>query len=266
MNFRKMPFSGYMTDASGNVISNASVTIKRIGSDDSFEVDIARAGVSGFFETKALPTGSYEVFESGVYSKTVKHHLFNYIPCFKSWKQQPISFQMAVADGTLLDTYKAYIQIDDRDTKDFFPSINGVLLSKFNVEYFNGSSIIKFENVGGIIVDGKACLEIGYRSISTTHPFHSSAPVSYTANTITIQGQSAKVIKVGDICMRTVSAVKSKFYVKSVSTNSGGYTIALNADIPNGVNTLNEFYSGMTGMTSMSESFIADNFTVTEVM
>ena len=65
--FRTAPLKGYVTDSSGNVLKNTLVNVKEEHTDGFLaEVDSLKTDDNGYFVTKPLRRGVYDVFESGI--------------------------------------------------------------------------------------------------------------------------------------------------------------------------------------------------------
>jgi len=65
-NLRAKPLEGHVTDSAGNVLSNKQIIIKLTTPSGSFPVDTVNSDDTGYFISKPLPNGWYEIYESGI--------------------------------------------------------------------------------------------------------------------------------------------------------------------------------------------------------
>jgi len=187
MSFRKKKITGYISDSSGNVIPNASITIKRVVESGSINYGNIKAGVSGFFESDYLPAGKYEVYESGVFSQGVDHSVGSIIPSYMSSIDRS-------EDNEDPNTNFAFIKIESRGVKffpttsivsseirSFFSSVNAADIEttygRFDVEFYDevNGKYIKWAGVPGIRFDGgDVHIPIDYMSMVFARPYRSS--------------------------------------------------------------------------------------------
>jgi hypothetical protein len=72
-NLRSRPIEGYITDNAGNVLRNTDVIIKEDSPSASYLVDTARSDDDGYFITKPIKNGLYDVYESGIRIYRIYH-------------------------------------------------------------------------------------------------------------------------------------------------------------------------------------------------
>lgn len=85
MNLRAKPIEGFVTDSAGNTVRSPNVVIKEVTTGSKYRVvDTCSTDPSGYFRSKPLKCGVYEVFESGEVLTRVNHFFGNgLIPAFK---------------------------------------------------------------------------------------------------------------------------------------------------------------------------------------
>lgn len=83
-NLRSKPIEGHVTDSAGNVLRNAEITIKVATPSGSFPIDTIRADDDGYFRSSPIPSGQYDIYESGIrVAKTIHVANQNPIQCFR---------------------------------------------------------------------------------------------------------------------------------------------------------------------------------------
>lgn len=65
-NLRSRPIEGYITDNAGNILRNADVVIKEDTPNSSVVVDSVKSDDDGYFISRPIKNGVYDVYESGV--------------------------------------------------------------------------------------------------------------------------------------------------------------------------------------------------------
>lgn len=65
-NLRSKPVEGHVTDSAGNVLRNSQIIVKLPTPYGSVTVDTIKSDDDGYFQTKPLPNGVYDIYESGV--------------------------------------------------------------------------------------------------------------------------------------------------------------------------------------------------------
>ncbi len=116
-NLRSRPIEGHITDSAGNVIRNAQIIIQSQTPNGSFIVDSPLSDESGYFISKPISSGEYDIYESGI---RVAHlaHQFNIpkIQCFKAdrdnYDSSTVPDFLTLADSSELNKFKMFIQIE----------------------------------------------------------------------------------------------------------------------------------------------------------
>ena len=65
-NLRSIPIEGYITDNAGNIIRNADVVIKDDTPNGAIVVDTVKSDDDGYFISRPIKNGVYDIYESGV--------------------------------------------------------------------------------------------------------------------------------------------------------------------------------------------------------
>lgn len=65
-NLRSLPIEGYITDNAGNIVRNADVIIKEDAPNGSIVVDTAKSDDDGYFISRPIKNGVYDIYESGL--------------------------------------------------------------------------------------------------------------------------------------------------------------------------------------------------------
>lgn len=116
-NLRAKPMEGHVTDSAGNVRRNAQIIIKQDTPEGSFAVDTVTTDDTGYFSTKPIPGGVYNIFESGIFiSKTIHSSDKNAIQSFKAHVDNynilsVKNFETLAAEESL-NSFQAFIQIE----------------------------------------------------------------------------------------------------------------------------------------------------------
>jgi hypothetical protein len=66
VNLRSIPIEGYITDNAGNILRNADVVIKDDTPAGSIVVDTVKSDDDGYFISRPIKNGVYDIYESGV--------------------------------------------------------------------------------------------------------------------------------------------------------------------------------------------------------
>jgi len=146
-NLRAKPIEGHVTDSAGNILRNAKITIKQATPSGSFPVDTVSSDDSGYFQTKPIPNGVYDIYESGVViARTVHTADRNSIQCFKAdrgnYNVDTLRNFTTLADSTELSDYKAFLQIEqpEVDVEQYgssFPIYNFNITNDTNLDEVN---------------------------------------------------------------------------------------------------------------------------------
>ena len=116
-NIRAKPIEGHVTDSAGNILRNSRVVVKQVTPQASYPVDSVNSDDSGYFKTKPIPNGSYDIYESGiVVAKTIHNPDEAAIQAFKAHQdninvEDLENFDTLAAENRLSD-FKAFIQIE----------------------------------------------------------------------------------------------------------------------------------------------------------
>lgn len=118
-NLRAKPIEGHITDSAGNVLRNAQITIKQATPNGSYTVDSVNSDEHGFFSSRPIPNGLYDIYEKGVLvSKLIHNPDSNAIQCFKAHRDNyDVSgiknfSNLASDENNDLNQFKAYLQIE----------------------------------------------------------------------------------------------------------------------------------------------------------
>ena len=84
-NLRSKPIEGYVADSAGNVLRNSQILIKEAAPYGSNIRDSITSDDDGYFKSKPLPSGSYDIYESGIIvAKTIHNPDKVDIQCYKA--------------------------------------------------------------------------------------------------------------------------------------------------------------------------------------
>jgi len=116
-NLRAKPIEGHITDSAGNILRNSRIVVKQVTPQASYPVDSVNSDDSGYFKTKPIPNGSYDIYESGIIvAKTIHNPDNGAIQVFKAHQdniniEDLENFDTVAADNRL-SNFKAFIQIE----------------------------------------------------------------------------------------------------------------------------------------------------------
>lgn len=116
-NIRSKPIEGHVTDSAGNVLRNARIVIKQVTPGGSYSIGTSNSDDGGYFISKPVPSGTYDIYESGIrISRTMHNSDKNSIQCYKPIKDnynQDIvsSFNYLLANGDP-NNFRWFIQIE----------------------------------------------------------------------------------------------------------------------------------------------------------
>jgi len=121
-NIRAKSIEGYVTDSAGNILRNSQIIIKQSTPSGSFNIEAINSDDSGYFSSKPIPSGTYEIYESGILVSRIIHTANpNSIQCFKSsqdnYNIEDIENFDVLADAKTLNSFEYFIQIES-------PSVN----------------------------------------------------------------------------------------------------------------------------------------------
>ena len=80
-NIRALPIESFITDSSGNVLRNALILIKEAAPSGSNLIDRTTSDDDGYFVSKPIPAGTYDIYESGVRVAKNTHVADPYCQC-----------------------------------------------------------------------------------------------------------------------------------------------------------------------------------------
>lgn len=185
--YRKKQIVGHVVDGAGNAIPDTKVAVRRVIPSGSIQVDTTNSGLTGLFKTKHLPAGTYEIYESGVYSQSIDHKVDGIIPCYVGDSIQPV-FQPS--NPNAFNT-RIRIELDSN----FFPcekrswgsysDVTHVTYTRFDVELLTPKGYVRWSGVPGVKVgddiDAPVHLLLDYQGMSFARPYKSnvSATLSY---------------------------------------------------------------------------------------
>lgn len=117
-NLRAAPIEGFVCDAAGNTIRNASIVIRDNAPNGSSIIATTSSDDNGYFITDPVQNGTYDVFESGVKVSRILHnpHMATIQPYAASPSNLPSdlpSFIELQGDTEDINTFRHYIQIEN---------------------------------------------------------------------------------------------------------------------------------------------------------
>jgi len=114
-NLRSKPITGHVTDGAGNIIRNSNVTI--VARTTNGSIPISNSVITnddGFFTSEPLPSGYYNIFDSGIMISSMYHDANTVsIPVF-NFANKTSDFRDFIENGNPND-YKIYFQIENND-------------------------------------------------------------------------------------------------------------------------------------------------------
>jgi len=116
-NIRAKPIEGHVTDSAGNVLRNSQIIIKQATPAGSYTVDTIKSDDSGYFLSKPIPNGIYDIYESGIrVSRTIHSADESAIQCFKAHRDNynfsGIESFDTLVEAVRLNDFKSFIQIE----------------------------------------------------------------------------------------------------------------------------------------------------------
>jgi len=151
-NLRSKPIEGHVTDSAGNVLRNSQIIIKQAAPSGSITMGSVQSDDDGYFQSKPLPNGLYDIYESGISIARIVHTADrNAIQCFKpitdNYDISLIRNFATLADSLTnptLNAFKWFLQIEPEELDisvygSSFPiyDTNLSLLTDVNNEYYN---------------------------------------------------------------------------------------------------------------------------------
>lgn len=124
-NLRAKPVEGYVTDSAGNVLRNSTILIKEAAPSGSNIIDTVQSDDNGYFISKPVPTGTYDIYESNIRVARNIHSASQYaVQCYSSLSANipenlPSYTQMTYDSENDINKFRYYIQIEaeNLDTK-----------------------------------------------------------------------------------------------------------------------------------------------------
>jgi hypothetical protein len=120
-NLNSRPIEGYITDNAGNILRNVDVVIKDDAPNGSVVIDVCKSDDDGYFISKPIKNGVYDIYESGVRVYRQYHSSFpTVIQCYKPYStNEPSSdilpfsdFVGSEAPDEDINFFRYYIQIE----------------------------------------------------------------------------------------------------------------------------------------------------------
>jgi len=122
-NLRSKPIEGHVTDSAGNVLRNSQIIIKQAAPSGSITMGVVKSDDDGYFQSKPLPNGLYDIYESGISIAKIVHTADrSAIQCFKpgvdnydvSLIRNFISLTESDTNPTL-NSFKWFLQIEPEE-------------------------------------------------------------------------------------------------------------------------------------------------------
>lgn len=119
-NLRSIPIEGYITDNAGNIVRNTTVIIKEDTPSGSNIVDTVKSDDDGYFISKPIKNGLYDIYESGVRVFRQYHSSQpTVIQCYKPGISNTPTWLAGFSEYTSsniptidINDYKSYVQIE----------------------------------------------------------------------------------------------------------------------------------------------------------
>lgn len=121
-NLRAKPIEGNVTDSAGNVLRDAVIVIKEVTPRGSNTIDSTKSDDEGYFITKPIQTGIYDVYESGILVARQIHapnqHIVQaYAAADTNTPDNLMPFHQASYDSQYdINKYRYYLQIEPEST------------------------------------------------------------------------------------------------------------------------------------------------------
>jgi len=121
-NLRAKPVEGHVTDSAGNVLRNSQIIVKLATPHGSIAVASVTSDDDGYFQTKPLPNGVYDIYENGInIARTIHSPDRSAIPCFRPGRDN-YDTSLLLNFTTLTETswpwlnaYKYFLQIEPEE-------------------------------------------------------------------------------------------------------------------------------------------------------
>lgn len=121
-NLRSKPVEGHVTDSAGNVLRNSQIIIKQATPYGSITVGSIVSDDDGYFKSKPLSNGVYDIYEKGInIAKTIHIADKSAINCFRPGRDHYdttllLNFNsLTEGDNPLLNSYKYFLQIEPEE-------------------------------------------------------------------------------------------------------------------------------------------------------
>lgn len=153
-NLRARPIEGYITDNAGNILRNVDVIIKEDTPNSTNVIDVVQSDDDGYFVSKPIKNGVYDVYESGVRVYRIYHSADpTQISSFQPGTDNiPMDlFAFSTCTGSAVPTndinfYRQYVQIEP-ETLDI--AVYGHSFPLWNIDPASATSMSghKFEHI-----------------------------------------------------------------------------------------------------------------------
>lgn len=153
-NLRARPIEGYITDNAGNILRNVDVIIKEDTPNSTNVIDVVQSDDDGYFVSKPIKNGIYDVYESGVRVYRLYHSSDpTQISSFQAGTDNiPLDlFAFSTCTGSAvpandINFYRQYVQIEP-ETLDV--AVYGHMFPLWNIDPASASAMAdhKFEHM-----------------------------------------------------------------------------------------------------------------------
>jgi hypothetical protein len=152
VNLRSRPIEGYITDNAGNILRNAEIVIKEETPSGANIIDTAKSDDDGYFISKPIKNGVYDIYESGVriyrqYHSSQPTVLQCYKPGLDSIPASLTEFSDFVSSSNPsnnINSFRAYLQVEPEALD---VSLYGHLFPLWNIDPQTGLSTHPFANI-----------------------------------------------------------------------------------------------------------------------
>jgi hypothetical protein len=116
-NIRSKPIEGSVSDSAGNVLRNSTIVIKEVTPFGSNVIDTIPSNDDGYFKSRPIPPGSYDIYESGVrISRHIHQPGSEHIQVFKSSESAVTIYPFQdLIDNDDINLFRHFIQIESDD-------------------------------------------------------------------------------------------------------------------------------------------------------
>lgn len=116
-NIRSKPIEGSVSDSAGNVLRNSTIVIKEATPFGSNVIDTVPSNDDGYFKSRPIPPGTYDIYESGVrISRHIHQPGSEHIQVFKSSETAVTIYPFQdLLDSGDINLFRHFIQIESDD-------------------------------------------------------------------------------------------------------------------------------------------------------